>query len=973
MSNVPPDDFDPNDPSSLPTSGDGGGGGERMIQEPIEDELRDSYLTYAMSVIVSRALPDVRDGLKPSQRRILVAMNDLSLTPGAARVKCAKIAGDTSGNYHPHGEAIIYPTLVRMAQEWNMRHVLIDKQGNFGSIAGLPAAAMRYTEARLAGPAAMMLEDIKLDTVDFIPTYDDRRTEPVVLPSRFPNLLVNGAQGIAVGMATSIPPHNLREVCNALLRVIDNPEVSVAELCDIIPGPDFPTGGIICGRYNIRKAYMTGRSTIIVRSHVDIVEEGRKSKLIVRDIPFQQARDRVVEKIAELVRSDRIRGISGIRDESDLKEPVRLVIEIKQNSDPNVVLNQLFQFSPLQETISIILLALVDGKPRELNLKEILQEFIRHRVTVIRRRTQYLLGAARKRKHVIEGLLLALADIDRIIAIIRASRTQAEAKVNLMGVECPASMMQRALGERGYADFQLERGASDVYKLTSVQTDSILRMTLGQLAGLEQEKLGQEHAAILEEIDGYRDILGNPTRIYGIIREDLVEISRKYGTDRMTEISDEELGNYNMEDLITEESMVVTISHQGYIKRLPASIYKAQKRGGKGITGLKAEEQDPVEHLFVASTHAYLLFFTNQGKVYWQKVWELPQMSRESKGRAIVNLLNLTPEEKIRDCVPVRDFNLPGHFLMMVTKKGIIKKTPLEAYSRPKKGGIIAIKLREDDELVDVVITKPKDQIILSTAGGMAIRFGQNDARPMGRNTSGVKGISLKKQDEVVGMVVADPTATLLTVCQNGYGKRTSFGPGDELVIKEDDPSLDDDAIDSGAESPEPADAEPSDPGQAESAEASGDDAANDENGSSPRYRTQRRGGKGIIDIKTTKRNGPVVSTVAVYDNDELIMMTSRGKIQRIAANDISVIGRNTQGVRIMSLDENDTLAAVVRVPAADIEAEAARVEAEAREQAAKAPPTSTSESSNPDEPDTSSLDSEDSDIENNADNESDE
>jgi DNA gyrase subunit A len=638
------------------------------------------------------------------------------------------------------------------------------------------------------------------------------------------------------------------------------------------------------------------------------------------------------------------------------------------------VLNQLFQYSPLQETISIILLALVDGKPRELNLKEILQEFIRHRVTVIRRRTQHLLGSARKRKHVIEGLLLALADIDRIIAIIRASRTQAEAKVNLMGVECPASMMQRALGERGFADFQLERGASDVYKLTSVQTDSILRMTLGQLAGLEQEKLGQEHAAILEEIEGYRDILGNQSRIYGIIREDLVEISRKYGTDRMTEISDVELGNYNMEDLITEESMVVTISHQGYIKRLPASIYKAQKRGGKGITGLKAEEQDPVEHLFVASTHAYLLFFTNQGKVYWQKVWELPQMSRESKGRAIVNLLNLTPEEKIRDCVPVRDFNLPGHFLMMVTKKGIIKKTPLEAYSRPKKGGIIAIKLREDDELVDVVITKPKDQIILSTAGGMAIRFGQNDARPMGRNTSGVKGISLKKQDEVVGMVVADPTATLLTVCQNGYGKRTSFGPGDELVIKEDDPSLDDDVIDSGAESPEPADAELSDPGQAESAEASGDDAANDENGSSPRYRTQRRGGKGIIDIKTTKRNGPVVSTVAVYDNDELIMMTSRGKIQRIAANDISVIGRNTQGVRIMSLDENDTLAAVVRVPAADIEAEAARVEAEAREQAAKAPPTSTSESSNPEEPDnTSSLEPEDSDIENNADNESDE
>jgi DNA gyrase subunit A len=924
VSNVPPDDFDPNDPSSLPTSDDGGGG-ERMIEEPIEDELRESYLTYAMSVIVSRALPDVRDGLKPSQRRILVAMNDLNLTPGAARVKCAKIAGDTSGNYHPHGEAIIYPTLVRMAQEWNMRHVLIDKQGNFGSIAGLPAAAMRYTEARLAGPAAMMLEDLKLDTVDFIPTYDERRTEPVVLPSRFPNLLVNGAQGIAVGMATSIPPHNLREICNALVKVIDDPEVSVAELCDIVPGPDFPTGGIICGRYNIRQAYMTGRSTIVVRAHVDIVEEGRKSKLIVRDIPFQQARDRVVERIADLVRNEKIKGISGIRDESDLKEPVRLVIEIKQNADPNVVLNQLFQFSPLQESFSIILLALVDGKPRELNLKELLQEFIRHRVTVIRRRTQHLLGAARKRKHVIEGLLLALADIDHIIAIIRSSRTQAEAKEKLMGVECPASMMQRALGDRGYADFQLERGVADTYRLTSVQTDSILRMTLGQLAGLEQEKLGQEHAAILEEIEGYRDILGSPAKIYSIIREDLVEIARKYGNDRVTEISDEELGNYNMEDLITEESMVVTISHQGYIKRLPASIYKSQKRGGKGITGLKAEEEDPVEHLFVASTHAYLLFFTNQGKVYWQKVWEIPQMSRESKGRAIVNLLNLTPDEKIRDCVPVRDFNLPGHFLMMATKKGVVKKTPLEAYSRPKKGGIIAIKLRDDDELVDVVITKPKDQIILSTAGGMAIRFAENDARSMGRNTSGVKGISLKKDDEVVGMVVADPTATLLTVCLNGYGKRTNFGPGEELFIKEDDSSGDDEATDQTVN-------------ETPAADEQADDSAADDIASSTKYRTQRRGGKGIIDIKTSKRNGPVVGTVAVYDNDELIMMTSRGKIQRIAASDISVIGRNTQGVRIMSLDESDTLAAIVRVPAADIEAEAARVEAEAREQAAKSP-----------------------------------
>lgn len=905
MSSVPPDDFDPNDPSSLPTAegdGSGDGPGERMIEELIEDELRDSYLTYAMSVIVSRALPDVRDGLKPSQRRILVAMNDLNLTPGAARVKCAKIAGDTSGNYHPHGEAIIYPTLVRMAQEWNMRHVLIDKQGNFGSIAGLPAAAMRYTEARLAAPAAMMLDDLKLDTVDFIPTYDERRTEPVVLPSKFPNLLVNGSQGIAVGMATSIPPHNLREICAGLIKLIDDPETSISELCQLVPGPDFPTGGMICGRYAIRQAYNTGRSTIIVRAQVD-VEEGKKSRLVVREIPYQQFRDRVVERIADLVRSDKIKGISAIRDESDLKEPVRLVIEIKQGHDPHIVLNQLYQFSSLQESYSIILLALVDGKPRELTLKEMMQEFLRHRVTVIRRRTQFLLATARKRKHVVEGLLLALADIDHIIQIIRNSRTQAEAKERLMGVECPASMMQRALGDLGYSDFQLERGISDTYRLTSVQTDAILRLTLGQLAGLEQEKLAQEHAALLDEISEYRDILGDQARIYSIIRADLEEIARKFGNDRRTVIDDEELGDYNMEDLITEESMVVTISTQGYIKRIPASTYRAQKRGGKGIAGMRVEEEDPVEHLFVASTHAYLLFFTNQGKVYWQKVWEIPQMSRESRGRAVVNLLNLSAEEKIRDCIAVRDFDLPGHFLMMATKKGIVKKTELEAYSRPKKGGIIAIKLREDDELVDVVITKPADQIVLATANGMAIRFAESDARPMGRNTSGVKGISLKRNDEVVGMVVADPTATLLTACEFGYGKRTTFGPGDEMAGKEA-PPVDDESNDEL-----PVEEEPTDEGE-----------DTDDLSSANRYRTQRRGGKGVIDIKTSKRNGRVMGVIPIHDADEVMMMTMRGKIQRIAAKDISVIGRNTQGVRIMSLDEGDSLSALVRVPPEDLD-----------------------------------------------------
>ncbi len=899
MSDLPPNDSD----DIVPSVPSGDGDGTIIIDQPIENELRDSYLTYAMSVIVSRALPDVRDGLKPSQRRILVAMNDLSLGPGAKRVKCAKISGDTSGNYHPHGEAVIYPTLVRMAQEWNMRQILIDKQGNFGSIAGLPPAAMRYTEARLSAAAALMLDDLKLDTVDFVPTYDDARTEPTVLPSRFPNLLVNGATGIAVGMATSIPPHNLREVCQATIRLIDNPDVTIDELMEIIPGPDFPTGGIICGRYGIRQGYRTGRSTIVLRARATIEETKNKSRIIIHEIPFQQFRDRVEEKIAELAKSGKIKGISGLRNESDLNEPVRLVIELKRGEDPEVVLNQLYQFSPLQDTFSIIFLALVDGKPRELSIKEMLQEFVRHRVTVIRRRTQFLLGRARKRKHTVEGLMLAQADIEQIIQIIRSSRTQPEAKERLMGVEVPASMMERALGERGFKEFQSDRGVSDTYSLTSVQTDAILALRLGQLVNLEQDKLAEEHNSLLDEIAGYIEILSDTRNIYRIIREDMEEIARRFGDARRTEISHEELGNYNMEDLITEETMVVTISHNGYIKRIPSTTYRAQRRGGKGIAGAKSEDEDPIAHLFVASTHAYLLFFTTQGKVYWQKVYDIPQMSRESRGRAVVNLLNLAPDERIAECVAVRDFNLPGHFLVMATRQGLVKKTPLSAYSRPKKGGIIAIKLREDDELVDVVVIKPNDQLLLSTAAGKAIRFAETDARSMGRNTSGVKGIRLRKGDAVVGMVVADPEATLLTVCEEGFGKRTWFGPGETLAPIEDVAGED---AEGTADAAEPADApEP----EAESPE---------DLSSSNKYRTQRRGGGGLIDIKTSKRNGPVVAIVRVTDEDELLMMTSRGKIQRIAAKEINIIGRNTQGVRIMSLDEGDKLTAIVPVPVED-------------------------------------------------------
>jgi DNA gyrase subunit A len=897
-----------------------------LVDHPIEEELKQSYLTYAMSVIVSRALPDVRDGLKPSQRRILVAMNDLNLGPGAGRIKCAKISGDTSGNYHPHGESVIYPTLVRMAQEWNLRHVLIDKQGNFGSIAGLPPAAMRYTEARLSPVAALLLDDLKLDTVDYVPTYDERNMEPTVLPSKFPNLLVNGATGIAVGMATSVPPHNLREICDALVRVIDEPDVAIDELLEIVQGPDFPTGGIICGRAGIRQGYHTGRGTILVRARATIeTKPNGRSQIVVTEVPFQQYRDRIVERIGELVNGDKVKGISAIQDLSDLKEPVRIAIDIKRDADPDVVLNQLYQFSPLQDTISIILLALVDGKPRLCNLKDMLQEFIRHRVAVIRRRTQFQLAKARKRKHTIEGLLLALANIDEIIRIIRHSQTQAEAKVGIMGVQCPAAMMARALGDEGFQMFQQERGAADSYSLTAVQADAILRMTLGQLVNLEQERLGGEHRNLLEEIAEYLRILSDEQNILDIIKEDLREIRRKHGDDRRTEITGEEVGSLDLEDLITEETMVVSISHRGYIKRTPVSVYRAQRRGGKGIRGAQTEEEDPIEHLFVASTHAYLLFFTTKGKVFWQKVFSLPQLGRESKGRAIVNLLSLQPDEKIADCRPVRDFDLPDHYLIMATRKGLIKKTPLEQYSRPKKGGIIAIKLREDDELVDIVVTKAGDEVVLATARGMAIRFKESDARPMGRNTSGVKGISLQGDDELVGMVVADPDAMLLTACENGYGKRTNFGHSTAAIGEAAETSeavLDDGADPLAGEQPlaeapmheesaleEPALEEPA------VEEADAEEEGEEGSSGSMRYRTQRRGGKGLRDIKAGDRNGRVVSIVRVNEDDELLMMTARGKIQRIAACEVRLTGRNTKGVRIMSLGEDDALAAVVRVP----------------------------------------------------------
>lgn len=880
-----------NEPGSSPpnpSAEDNAGG--RVVELPIEQELKDSYLTYAMSVIVSRALPDVRDGLKPSQRRILVAMNDLNLSPGASRVKCAKISGDTSGNYHPHGESVIYPTLVRMAQEWNMRHVLVDKQGNFGSIAGLPAAAMRYTEARLSPIAALMLDDLQLDTVDFVPTYDERNTEPVVLPSRFPNLLVNGAGGIAVGMATSIPPHNLGEVCRGLVRLIDEPGVPLADLIEIIPGPDFPTGGIVMGREGLLRGYLTGRSTITLRARAHVEEFGKnRSRIVVTEIPYQQTRDAIEEKIAELVNDDRIKGISAIRNESDLKEPVRLVLELKRDADPDVVLNQLYQYSPLQTSFSLIFLALVDGKPRVLSLKQMLEEFLRHRTTVIRRRTQHLLAKARSRKHTLEGLLVALANIDEVIRIIRSSSSQAEAKQRLMEIKAPAALLERALGADGFAVLQEERGVEDEYGLSPVQADAVLRLTLGQLVNLEQEKLSGEHRELLEKIGEFRRILSNEANIRAIIREELVALEAKHGNARRTEISGEAADIRDMAELITEATMVVTITRAGYVKRTAADTYRAQKRGGKGLTGAKTDEADPIEHFFVASTHDWLLVFTTHGKVFSLRVFELPELARDAKGRALVNLLEFEKDERVAECRAVPGFEEKDNYLMLATRSGMVKKTALEQYRRRRTKGLIAVKLREGDELVDAVITQPGDEVVLVTAGGMAIRFNESDARPMGRDTSGVRGIKLGKADYLVGMVVAEPDATLLTLCEHGYGKRTPFGVG----------------------------------------ESGEDEASEDEASSGMRYRTQNRGGKGIRDIKTTARNGPVVSVVGVRDDDQVLMMSSRGKIQRVNVREISTIGRNTQGVRIMRLDEGDTLAAAVPVPPSEQEEPDSDLEAE--------------------------------------------
>jgi len=791
----------------------------------IEEEMQQSYLTYAMSVIVSRALPDVRDGLKPSQRRILVAMNDLKLGPRSRFRKCAKICGDTSGNYHPHGESVIYPTLVRMAQDFNMRYPLVDGQGNFGSIDGDPPAAMRYTEARLDAVAMEMLQDIEKDTVDYEPNYDSTRAEPVVLPSKVPNLLCNGSSGIAVGMATSIPPHNLVEVCEALIRVIEDPEVTVADLMKVLPGPDFPTGGIICGRAGIVRGYTTGRGTVSVRgrTHVESTR-GNRRNIVITEIPYAVNKTTLKERIAGAVNKGTISGVSDLRDESD-REGMRIVVELRRDANEHVVLNQLYKHTPLQNTFSLILLALVNGRPVTMSIKDMLVAFKDYRIEVIRRRTQYLLERALARAHILEGLLIALDHIDAVIDVIRKSKDVPAAHERLM----------------------------KRFDLSDRQATAILEMRLQRLTGLEREKIEEELARLLEAIEGYQAILADEALVLDIIREDLYELRDRYGDDRRTQIVEAE-GDFDMEDLVAEEDMAVTISHAGYIKRMPLTVYRRQHRGGKGITGAQTREGDFIEQLFIASTHDYLLFFTDRGKVYWQKVYDIPQLSRTARGRAIVNLLQLAGGENATSMIPVRNFD--DRQLVMATARGVIKRTALAAYGRPMRGGIIAINLDARDTLIGCQLTRGASDIVLGTHLGYAIRFSEKELRSQGRATRGVRGIRLRKGDAVVGMVVVDDRATLLTVCEGGFGKRTSF--------KE--------------------------------------------------YRRQGRGGQGIINIKASARNGKVIGLLDVLPDDELMLITSGGKIIRLPVCEIRVIGRNTQGVRLIGLGDDDHLVSVARV-----------------------------------------------------------
>jgi DNA gyrase subunit A len=799
----------------------------RQMQINIEDEMRTAFLDYAMSVIIARALPDVRDGLKPVHRRALLTLYDLNLTPDRGYRKCAKICGDISGNYHPHGEGVVYPSVVRLAQRFAMRYPLVDGQGNYGSVDGDPPAAMRYTEARMTEICQEMLRDLEKETVDFVPNYDGTREEPVVMPSTIPNLLMNGSAGIAVGMATNIPPHNLGELVDGLVAMLADPQISVEEFMQLIPGPDFPTAGLIYGTEGIREAYHSGRGLITMRARALIEHSKRTSReqIIINEIPYQVNKAKLVEKIAELVRDRKIEGISDLRDESD-REGMRVVIELTRGAQAEVVLNQLYKQTPMQSTFGVIMLALVGNQPRVMPLAELMSQFLEHRKDVVTRRTRFDLRKARERAHILEGLRIALEHLDRVIQLIRAAESPAVARDQLIAT----------------------------LTLTEEQAQAILDMRLQRLTALERDKILQEHAELQQKIVELESILADEVKVHAIIKAELLAIKDKYGDERRTEIVEEAV-ELNIEDLIPQEDVVVTVSHGGYIKRTPARVYRSQHRGGKGIKAMETKEEDFVEHFYIANTHHYILWFTNIGKVHWLKVYEIPEGTRASRGKALVNLLQLEDRETISAMVPVEDFT-SARYVIMTTKRGLIKKTPLAAFGNPRTGGIRAISLDDDDELIAVKLTDGSQHIFLGTADGKAIQFREEDVRPMGRTARGVIGIDLEEGDALVAMEVLNPGATMLTVCEHGYGKRTAL---DE-------------------------------------------------------YRVQGRGGKGLINIKVTERNGRVVGIKQVTEADELMIMTTAGNLIRLPVRELAVISRNTQGVRLISLHDDDAVACVATI-----------------------------------------------------------
>jgi len=803
-----------------------------VIMVDIEEEMKKSYLDYAMSVIVSRALPDVRDGLKPVHRRILYAMNELGLSPEKQYRKSARVVGDVLGKYHPHGDSSVYGAMVRLAQDFNTRYLLVDGHGNFGSVDGDGAAAMRYTEVKMTKLATEMLRDINKETVDYIPNFDESLNEPVVLPSRFPNLLVNGSSGIAVGMATNIPPHNLREVVDGIVAMIDNPDIDIDTLIKIIKGPDFPTGAMIMGKDGIRSAYKTGRGRVVVRAKAEIEEYGKsRNRIVVTEIPYQVNKSRLIEKIAELVRDKKLEGISDLRDESD-REGMRIVIEIKRDANPNIVLNNLYKQTQLQDTFGVIMLALVNNEPKILNLRQVLHYYLEHQKEIIVRRTEYDLKKAEDRAHILDGLKIALDHIDEVISIIRSSKEESIARERLISN----------------------------FSLSEKQAQAILDMKLRRLTGLEREKIEAEYEELIKQITWFKEILANERLVYQIIREELLEIKDKYGDERRTGILPS-FDDIDFEDMIEEENVVITLTHCGYIKRLPQDTYKIQRRGGRGITALTTREEDFVEHLFITSTHDTILFFTNEGRVYSLKAYEIPEGRRQSKGTAIINLLSLNGKEKVNAVIPIKEYD-PESILVFATKNGIIKKTRFEQFKNIRKTGIIALTLKDEDELISVRKTHGSKELIVSTTNGKAIRFSEKDVREMGRNAAGVKAISLDKGDSVIAMELIEDGKDLLVVSENGYGKRT---PLDE-------------------------------------------------------YRIQNRGGKGILTYQVKQKTGPLVSAKVVDKTDEIMLISLKGVIIRLKVEGISEMGRSTQGVTLMRIEEDDKVVAVAKYVEVDEE-----------------------------------------------------